>query len=147
MPQQSLVPQPLNPNHWFIPGDSNNNNIMDSFKSFKSESAWTTQQRDGYPALADFVAQDFDDETFVFRRFKNLAARNILHLQGELMKLEQDAQILDREAAASCDHELHSSMRSWKVLDENARDPTREHERKRMELAVVLEVKLRKYCQ
>jgi hypothetical protein len=56
----------------------------------RQTSTWTAKQRDGYPALADFIAQDPDHETFVFRRFKGLSARNILNLQGELIALEDN---------------------------------------------------------
>jgi hypothetical protein len=108
---------------------------------------WTLKQRDGYPALADFVAQDPDHETFVFRRFKALAARNILHLLGELIKLEEDIAAVEQEAADSVDPELHLSMRSWVILDENSRRPGRDLERKQMELASALDEKLKKYCK
>jgi hypothetical protein len=51
-----------------------------------------------------------DHETFVFRRFKALSARNILNLHGELIKLEDDIAALEREAADGVDPELHLSM-------------------------------------
>lgn len=73
-------------------------------------STWTVKQQDGYPALADFVAQDPDQETFVFRRFESLSARNILNLQGELIKLGDNIAALEREAADSVDPELHLSI-------------------------------------
>jgi hypothetical protein len=110
-------------------------------------STWTLKQRDGYPALSDFVAQDPDHETFVFRRFKQLGARNILNLQGELIKLEEDIAAVDQEAADSVDPELHLSMRSWTILDENSRRPGRDLERKQKELANALDEKLKKYCE
>jgi hypothetical protein len=110
-------------------------------------STWTLKQQDGYPSLADFTAQDLDHETFVFRRFKRLSARNILNLQGELIKLEDDIAALEREAADSIDPELHLSMRSWTVLNENSQKSGRDLERKQKELASALEEKLKKYCQ
>jgi len=110
-------------------------------------STWTTKQQDGYPALADFIAQDPDHETFVFRRFKALSARNILNLQGELIKLEDDIAALEREAADSVDPELYLSMRSWAVFDENSGKTGRDLERKQKALASALEEKLKKYCQ
>jgi hypothetical protein len=85
--------------------------------------SWSTTQGDGYPALADFLAQDPDHETYVFRKFKKLAVRNVLYLQGELTALEEEVETLEQEAAKSTDPELHLSMRSWKTLDENARRP------------------------
>jgi hypothetical protein len=110
-------------------------------------STWTLKQRDGYPALADFVAQDPDHETFVFRRFKRLGARNILNLQGELIKLEEDIAAVEQEAADSVDPELHLSMRSWTILDENSRRPGRDLELKQKQLATALDEKLKKYCE
>jgi len=87
---------------------------------------WNKIQGDGHPALADFLAQDPDHETYVFRRFKRLAVRNVLHLQGELTALEEEVETLEREAAKSDDPEVHLSMRSWKTLDENAQRPGRD---------------------
>jgi hypothetical protein len=108
---------------------------------------WSTTQGDGYPALADFLAQDPDHETYVFREFKKLAVRNILHLQGELIALEDEVEALEREAAKSNDPEVDLSMRSWRVLDENARKPGRNDlERRLQELMRALDGKLKTYC-
>jgi hypothetical protein len=108
---------------------------------------WTAKQPDGYPSLADFIAQDPDHETFVFRRFKQLGARNLLDLQGELIKLEEDIAAVEQEAADSVDPELHLSMRSWTILDENSRRPGRDLESKQRELASALSETLKKYCE
>ncbi|KAM0724193.1 hypothetical protein Q7P37_000075 [Cladosporium fusiforme] len=104
-------------------------------------------QVNGYIDLAQFLARDVDNETYVFRKFERLAARNILYLQGELIKLERDAHELDEEAKDSMDPEVHLSMRCWADLDRNARDPSREHERRIKELADNIERKLRKYYE
>lgn len=112
----------------------------------QTSSTWTVKQQDGYPSLADFIAQDPDHETFVFRRFKSLSARNILNLQGELIALEDDIAALEREAADSVDPEVHLSMRSWAVLNENSCQNRRDLEQKHKALAGALEVKLKKYC-
>lgn len=120
---------------------------MDDEESTIRDSAWTQQQGDGYPALADFIAQDADHETYVFRRFKKLAVRNILQLQGEISHLEAKVEALEREAAASNDLEVHLSMKCWAIRDENARTAGRDLERRQLELAEDLDVKLKKYCQ
>jgi hypothetical protein len=112
----------------------------------QQNSTWTVKQQDGYPSLADFIAQDPDHETFVFRRFKSLSARNILNLQGELIALEDDIAALECEAADSVDPELHLSMRSWAVFHENSRNNIRTLEQRQKALASALEVKLKKYC-
>lgn len=107
---------------------------------------WSSAQTDGYPALADFLVQDVDNETYVFRKFERLAARNILYLQGELIKLESDVDALEREARDSTDPDVHLSLRSWAELDDNSQDPKREFEKKAKKIAEDVEVKLRKYC-
>lgn len=110
--------------------------------------AWTSQYNYGYPALTDFVAQDPDHETYVFRKFKKLGVRNILYLQGGLMKIEHDLKVLDHKVAASQgDPESYLSTRSWSVLEENSRKPSRDLEHAQRELAETLELKLKKYCQ
>ncbi|KAF2653850.1 hypothetical protein K491DRAFT_769235 [Lophiostoma macrostomum CBS 122681] len=42
----------------------------------------------GYPALAAFIASDIDQTSAIFKRFKRLGARNLLHLESELAELE-----------------------------------------------------------
>jgi hypothetical protein len=109
---------------------------------------WSRTQGDGHPALADFLAQDPDHETYVFRKFKKLAARNVLYLQGELTALEEEVENLEREAANSDDPEVHLSMRSWKTLDENAQKPGREKslECRLRDVMGGLDGKLKTYC-
>lgn len=120
---------------------------MSDEESLEDTSAWPSEEGNGYPALADFKAQDADHETYVFRKFKRLAVRNILHLQGELLHLEAETEALEREAAASTDIEVLLSMRCWAIRDENARAPDRDLERKLKESAEAVDVKLKKYCQ
>jgi len=115
----------------------------------KSPWTWSATQPDGYPALADFLAQDPDHETYVFRKFKKLAVRNVLYLQGELTSLEEEVEILEREAAKSDDPEVHLSMRSWRTLDENARTPgsiKKSLECRLQEAHETLDGKLKTYC-
>lgn len=109
---------------------------------------WSTTQGDGHPALADFLAQDPDHETYVFRKFKKLAVRNVLYLQGELTALEDEVETLEREAAKSDDPEVHLSMRSWKALDENAQRPGRGNslECRLRDVMGGLDGKLKTYC-
>lgn len=76
--------------------------------------------RDGYPALGAWVARDPDDESFVFRKFDRLGARNILHLQGRLIALENEIDRLDEDARQSDDFEARQSSRRWETLMKNA---------------------------
>lgn len=109
---------------------------------------WSTTQGDGNPALADFIAQDPDHETYVFRKFKRLAVRSVLYLQGELTALEEEIARLEIEAAKSPDPEVYLSMRSWGMLDENAQKPGRKKsvECRLHQLNRTLDGKLKTYC-
>lgn len=98
---------------------------------------------DGYPAIASFIARDPDHESFVFRRFNKLTARKLLHMQSELLELEQRLTDLDEEAANSNDHVLHGSMRRWEDFERNSQ--SREQERLRKELGETIELKLDRY--
>lgn len=119
---------------------------MDDDESVKITDTWSYQQGDGYPSLADCAARDPDHETYVFRKFKRLAVRNILHLQGELIKLEKDVEILECEAVTNFSPGVHQSMRSWAVADGKDRADG-SYECRRQELARNLEGKLKSYCQ
>ena len=101
------------------------------------------RHQDGYPAIADFISSDADGETFVFRKFANLSARRLLHLESELVELEDQQRALDEKAASSTDPTLRLSLRSWSALTRSAR--TRPEERERFELARQIDVKLQQY--
>ncbi|KAK5731417.1 hypothetical protein LTR15_001357 [Elasticomyces elasticus] len=100
----------------------------------------------GYPAVASFVANDPDSESFVFRKFNTLTARMLLNAQAELLDLEQRLEDFDAEAAAAdSGHELHLSARRWETFAANAKVRSQEKERK--EVMEEIEVKLEKYHQ
>jgi hypothetical protein len=101
--------------------------------------------RDGYPALAAWIARDPDNETFVFRKFGRLAARNILHLQSQIIAIERDVDQLDEEARRSSDLEARQSSRRWETLMEHAADKNRP-EWKRVEKLNELRALLKEYC-
>jgi hypothetical protein len=99
--------------------------------------------RDGYPALAAWLACDSDDETLIFRRFSNLAARNILHMQAELFAIEQE--ILDADAVARGSLEgMVASMR-WETLIKRSKEATTP-EHKRVKDMERLQNLLKAYC-
>jgi hypothetical protein len=105
-------------------------------------------ESNGYATVASSIAQDPDKETYIFRRFDILTARNLLNLQGALLVLQDELDALDAKAASSPNLDLHLSMRSWKTLTENAKDPhtiSGEEATKRLRIADDLEVKLRRY--
>lgn len=100
--------------------------------------------RDGYPALASWIGRDPDGDTLVFRRFRRLSARNILHLQSSLIQLEEEIDELDEEARKSTDLDSRQASRRWETLVELAADPTRP-EKKRLEKAAELSSKIKEY--
>jgi hypothetical protein len=51
----------------------------------------------GYPSLAAFIASDRDRTTLVYKRFDELAARNLLYLQSELVELQAQQRAFDQE--------------------------------------------------
>ncbi|OCL03677.1 hypothetical protein AOQ84DRAFT_433802 [Glonium stellatum] len=100
--------------------------------------------KNGYPALAAWIAHDPDNESYVFRKFDRLSARNLLYLQSELIALEEMLDQLDRETQESKDVGLRLSAQRWETFVENAKDPSRP-ENGRMELAKVLQKKIKEY--
>ncbi|KAF2652005.1 hypothetical protein K491DRAFT_781433 [Lophiostoma macrostomum CBS 122681] len=102
--------------------------------------------RDGYPALAAWIARDPDSETFVFRKFDRLGARNILHLQSKLIALEHDIDQLDEQARQSKDFASQQSSRRWETLMERSQDSTRP-EKERVEKLEELQGLLKNYYE
>ena len=100
-------------------------------------------RRDGYPAVAAWMARDPDNETFIYRKFDKLSARNLLNLQSELIYLEWKLENLDNETWTSGDQVLKQSARKWETFVKNA--AVREEEKRRMELNIEIKIKLREY--
>jgi hypothetical protein len=75
---------------------------------------------EGFAAVAEWIARDHDNGTFILRKFDRLAARNLLHLQGRVMLLEKELDALDREAAKSNDMAIKETARSWEQLAKQA---------------------------
>lgn len=100
--------------------------------------------RDGYPALATWIGGDPDGETLVFRRFRRLSARNLLHLQSQLVQLEQEIDELDMQARTSADLDARQASRRWETFTQLAADPDRP-EKVRMEKVNELSVKMKEY--
>jgi hypothetical protein len=99
--------------------------------------------REGFASVASWISRDPDNESFVFRKFDNLAARNLLYLQCELIELERRLRVLDDEARQSMDMELRQSARTWESFVANAKE--REQEKSRMILVKEIRLKLEEY--
>jgi hypothetical protein len=100
---------------------------------------------EGYPALATWMAQDPDHETLVFRRFHRLGIRNLLHLQSQVISLEAKLEEYDRDMLQSKDMDLRLAGRRWETLVQNAKDDTKQEEKKRLELYEEIQIKIKQY--
>ncbi|KAH8885875.1 hypothetical protein GQ53DRAFT_658951 [Thozetella sp. PMI_491] len=101
---------------------------------------------EGYAAAAEWIALDSDNETFVFRKFDNLAARNLLYLQSELLSIEKELSFLDRQdAQAALDNlQVKDMVRTWETMVSQSR-AGHEDSRHRMELVERLRLKIKEY--
>ena len=98
----------------------------------------------GFAAAANFLASDADHESFIFRKFSRLAARDLLDMQNELKYLEQQQEQLDREVALSSDDVLCSAARNYDDFIESLE--THQGLQKRKDLQDEIHSKLEKYC-
>lgn len=64
-------------------------------KGYDSES--TIHLLSGFPSLAAFIASDRDRTTLIYKRFDELAARNLLYLQSQLAELHAKQRAFDQE--------------------------------------------------
>ena len=105
--------------------------------------------RDGYPALSKWISRDPDHETFIFRRFKQLSARNLLHLQSQLIALEIRLAKLDEEIWQDQNLEVRQSLRRWESFVQRFGDPmtagTGVQVNERVKLVIDLQNKLKEY--
>jgi len=97
---------------------------------------------EGYPSLAAFIASDPDRTTLIFKRFDRLAARNLLHLQSELAKLEAEQDALDKRASAE-DMQSKQCLRNWEDFSQAAGTDLRQKER--LDLAQRIRKVLKEY--
>ena len=94
--------------------------------------------------FASFLASD--DELLIFRRFDELNARNLLHLQSELLHLEAQLREFDEEDAKDGSMDVMLASRCWETLESRAaQDQPREAER--MELTRKIERAIHRYSK
>ncbi|KAJ4252415.1 hypothetical protein NW762_011015 [Fusarium torreyae] len=98
----------------------------------------------GFPGLARNIATSPDYETFIFRKFDRLSARNLLHLESRLAYLEWKLDRADEQAMQSQDSETLRSVRAWEAFEENANDGSRP-ENTRMAIAEEIKKTLEEY--
>lgn len=102
--------------------------------------------RDGYPALAKWIARDPDDDPLLFRRFGRNSARTLLYLQCHLIALENEIDDLDEQLRTAKDLDTRRSLQRWENLISSAEaDDSIEHELvKKLEEFRLL---LKEYCK
>jgi len=91
------------------------------------------RQRSGYVSLAAWIAHDPDNETYVFRKFDRLSARNLLNLQNELIALEAKLDAIDGEMllVGESNPILKRTLLSWETFERHAQSLTPLEEEKK----------------
>ncbi|KAK1851575.1 hypothetical protein CCHR01_05773 [Colletotrichum chrysophilum] len=70
----------------------------------------------GYAEAANWMARDVDNETLIYRRFDELATRNLLYLQSEMLSIEHQLSELDKEDAEDEDMDWQMVVCDWEKL-------------------------------
>lgn len=98
----------------------------------------------GYPSLAAFIASDRDGTTAIFKRFDELAARNLLYLQSELANLQWRQQAFDRKDL-NADMDTKQCARNWEDFEKAAADEGNERQKERMALVKQVRRAMKEY--
>ncbi|KAL5083489.1 hypothetical protein Trisim1_001419 [Trichoderma cf. simile WF8] len=101
-------------------------------------------QKEGFAQVARWIALDPDKETSIYRKFDELAARNLLYLQSELLVLENELDQLDRSDAKSDDMNLADAIMTWETLERQYNTGS-EKAQVRMDLIVKIRAKIKEY--
>ena len=73
----------------------------------------------GYPDLAALMGRY--SEVAIFRRFRVLNLQTLLHMQAELVHMEQELQDIAKEDNESGDPVRQSYQSSWMAMEDGAR--------------------------
>lgn len=106
--------------------------------------SYHAQQKEGFANVARWLSLDRDNETFIYRRFNELSARNILYLQCELLDLEKKLNELDKKDVTSDDMDLKDVARTWETFMQRFEEGNSEAV-VRMELITKLRAKIKEY--
>jgi hypothetical protein len=90
----------------------------------------------GYPSYSAYIARDTDDEADVYRVFRRLSARTLLHRQSELISLENKLMEMEDQDAVGhkdvIDKDLHRAVEiqglanRWPFIDFNPESEERD---------------------
>lgn len=101
----------------------------------------------GFPSLAAFIASDRDYTTLISKRFDRLAARNLLHLQSELARLQRKLDSMDFASTQDIGTEstlrMKQYLRNWDDFILASNDLSAEKER--FELVKCIQATLKGY--
>ncbi|GFF55802.1 monocarboxylate permease [Aspergillus lentulus] len=100
--------------------------------------------KEGFANVARWIALDCDGEVFIYRKFSELAARNLLYLQCELLDLEKHFNELDSNDAGSDDMDIKDAARTWETLTQQCESGNKEAQI-RKQVIVRLRAKLKEY--
>ena len=98
----------------------------------------------GFAALSSLMASDGDQELFIFRKFDEISARNLLYMQCELLSIEERLKKCDRKLSSSDDMDLEEAAETWEVMVKQAKNG-RIEAKEMMELVQELRVKIKEY--
>lgn len=104
----------------------------------------TSSPPEGFASVARWISFDPDNETFIYRKFSELAARNLLYLQCELLVLEKQLNDLDQNDTKSDDMDLKDAARTWETFAQQYEDGIKEA-KDRMDIILRLRAKLKEY--
>ncbi|KAI1739569.1 hypothetical protein F4680DRAFT_422000 [Xylaria scruposa] len=101
-------------------------------------------RKEGFADVARWISLDSDNETFIYRKFDELAARNLLYLQSELLVLEKQLNELDKNDADNEDMDVKDASRTWETLTQRY-DTGNEEAQVRIDLIIRLRAILKEY--
>jgi hypothetical protein len=99
----------------------------------------------GFPSLASFIATDPDRTTFIYNRFDELSARNLLYLQSELAELQSKQRKFDEEDATSRNMENKQCARNFASFEKAALQDGNEKQKERMNLMLQIRRTIKEY--
>ncbi|WQF80553.1 hypothetical protein CDEST_05567 [Colletotrichum destructivum] len=103
-----------------------------------------TKSKEGYANVARWMALDADGETHIYRKFDELAARNLLFFQSELLALAAQLDHFDEKDAETDDMDLKDAAMTWETLERRAASDDR-GAKSRMELIMRIREKIIEY--
>ncbi|XPS96317.1 hypothetical protein M3J09_005587 [Ascochyta lentis] len=98
----------------------------------------------GFPSLANFIASDRDRTTLIYKRFDELAARNILYIQSELAELHNQQRKFDLEDLVA-DLATKKCARDYEVFEKTATGNADANQAKRWELMLKVRRTMKEY--